>query len=46
LIYPIDKRNEKSKKLIEKLNGRIENVHKNKNSNDMEFEEVEYRIYK
>jgi RimJ/RimL family protein N-acetyltransferase len=46
LIYPIDRRNERSRKLIEKLNGKIENVRMNKNSNDIEFEEVEYRISK
>ena len=46
IIYPIDKRNEKSRKLIEKLNGKIANVRKNKNSNEIEFEEVEYRISK
>ena len=42
--YPIDKRNEKSKNVIEKLNGKIVNVRMNKNENDVEFEECEYRI--
>jgi ribosomal-protein-alanine N-acetyltransferase len=46
LIYPIDKRNERSRKLIEKLNGKIADVHMNRNSNDIEFEEVEYWISK
>ena len=44
LIYPIDKRNERSRNLIEKLNGRIVDTRINKNSNDIEFEEVVYWI--
>ena len=46
LIYPIDKKNEQSRKLIEKLDGKIVNVRTNKNSTGIEFEEDEYWIAK